>query len=72
VSYSMSTKFGVGDWVFVAPIDTPGRVIGVIVDRYGTQYLVRYWEGGAPVTETIFEDELTADKNKKGKIGVHK
>ena len=62
---TMTIEYGLGDYVIVVPINVPGRIVAIMIDQHGIQYLTRYWDDGQPNTNWIFQNELEPDKNKE-------
>jgi len=55
-------KFSFGQRVYVAEIETWGRVMGIHIDACGTRYDVRYFVNGETKSAYLFEDELQETK----------
>lgn len=50
--------FSLKDHVWVIPLQIPGRVVSIQIDKEGDMYQVRYWWEGGANTVWMYPDEI--------------
>ena len=59
-------EFSLNDKVHITELNRDGRVVALWYGDIGTQYNIRYFDGGEAKTIYFFPDELKAISTKEG------
>lgn len=51
--------------IHIKPLGYNGRIVEIVINERGVQYVVRYFHNGEPKTCTFFPDEITTKKENR-------